>query len=202
MSSASAAIFTSAPSSTVLAFRTCSRAVVPFVVVTMICWPRTFLNSLGELPKSKPGGGTPCLSPASNRSGLLFFHSRAASTVFTGKKQATPWASPVIILKAARRTSNTTTTVSRKSVSFKRLISAGESATSIIWFSDRSSANDEKGTAGRNQHTDRNSYRIPTSGTLQQVDLQKSTFVVMPGQSKHRLALPPSFPSQPPTPNH
>src|SRR5260221_1754599 len=193
MSSASAAIFTSAPSSTLLEFRTCARAAVRFVVVPMFCWPRTFLIWLGDSPKSKPGGGTPCLSPASNRSGLLFFHSRAASTVFTGKKQATPWASPVIILEVARRTSNTTTVVSRKSVSFKRLISAGESATSIIWFSDRSSANDEKGTAARNQHTDRNSYRIPTSGTLQQVDLQKSTFVVMPGQSKHRLVLRPSF---------
>ena len=97
---------------------------VPLVVVLTMILPRTFsrLNSRGELPKSKSAPPdrvarilTPSRSPASSASGNFSRKAMASGISLTGMTACAPLCSAVTNVLVARRTSNTTHAVPRKS---------------------------------------------------------------------------------------
>jgi hypothetical protein len=90
-------------------------AAVPLVVVQMMSLPCTtaLVNSLGELPSSKPSGLTALRSPARRADGRPWTAERASSTVVQGMMLRAPLARAYAALDVKRRTSIMTTTSAR-----------------------------------------------------------------------------------------
>ena len=122
------------------AFAQARSARVPLVVVIAIWRPRTFsgVNSRGEFPKLK---STPPLcaasmrnpprSPAKRISEFCFRRDTASPISDTGMISSAPLKRAVSIVVVARRMSNTTQVVCKRSRTSRAAYSAGEKRTSI-----------------------------------------------------------------------